>query len=168
MEKITNIWVYELYMHAHEIKSYMKVHRGNKQDHAPRCPDRQDLLDWFWKCSQDAPVAMQLKWNALQKQHQNPFISDGVPRVALFKNTSEEAPSSILPWWKKHDKVCFVWRLHIWENTMKCPQGGVLAEQQKTETCTLQCPTCWSNGCIWRPRIFSTCSLDYTMILSGL
>lgn len=62
------------------------------------------------------------------------------PRVDLFKNTSEDSPSSLLPWWKKHDKVCFVWRLHVWENMMKCPWGDVSAEQQEKQTCTLQCP----------------------------
>lgn len=63
------------------------------------------------------------------------------PRVALFKNMSEESPSSILPWWKKHDKVCFVWPLHVWENMMKCPWGDVSAEPLETDRCSLQCPT---------------------------
>lgn len=88
------------------------------------------------------------------------------PRVDLFKNTSEEAPSSLLPWWKKHDKVCFVWRLHVRENMMKCPWGDVSAEQQETQTCALQWPpTCWSNACIWWPRIFSTCCSDHIILM---
>lgn len=54
---------------------------------------------------------------------------------------------------EKHDKVYFLWRFNVWENMMKCPWGVVSAEKQGAETCTLQCPICWSKGFAFHPPL---------------
>lgn len=64
-------------------------------------------------------------------------------------------------------KVCFVWRLHVWENMMKCPWGDVSAEQQETEMYSAVSYVLEQRLHLIRPRIFPTCYLDHMILMQS-
>lgn len=78
-------------------------------------------------------VATHIKWNSLRKQHQKPFMSDGVPEGSpVQKHKWGGALFNVPRDGKNMIKRAQVWWFNVWENMIKCPWGVITAEKPRS------------------------------------